>query len=60
MKRSTKNFTAKDEAIARKNADGGVGVIVTVEGEVKACRYCPVVGICNQAEQLLAMGRLTL
>ena len=60
MKRSTKNFTDKNEAIERKANDGGGGIVITMEGEVKACRYCPVVGICNQAEQLLASGRLTL
>lgn len=60
LKRSTKNFTNHDDALIRKANDGDVGTIITVEGEVKACRYCPVVGICDQAERLLATGRLTL
>jgi hypothetical protein len=58
--RATKNFSHMDDAISRKAADGNVGVVVTVPGEVKACRYCPVVEICNQAEEMLASGRLTL
>jgi len=58
--KSTKNFATWDEAVIRKSNDGDVGEIVTVPGEVKACRYCPVVAICNQAEQMLTSGRLTL
>tara|TARA_R110000823_G_scaffold261067_1_gene381758 strand:+ start:840 stop:1826 length:987 start_codon:yes stop_codon:yes gene_type:complete len=58
--RSTKNFDTMDEALIRKSNDGDVGKIITVPGEVKACRYCPVVGICVQAEGMLASGRLVL
>ena len=58
--RSTKNFTTMDEALVRKGADGNVGIIKEIPGEVKACRYCPVVGICKQAESMLASGRLNL
>ncbi len=60
LDRSTKNFKTMNEALVRKSADGDVGIIKTVPGEVKACRYCPVVGICTQAETMLAEGRLTL
>ena len=60
LDRSTKNFDTMDEALIRKTDDGDVGTIKTVPGEVKACRYCPVVGICTQAETMLADGRLTL
>ena len=60
LDRSTKNFDTMDEALIRKSNDGDVGIIKTVPGEVKACRYCPVVGICTQAETMLADGRLTL
>jgi hypothetical protein len=58
--RATKNFAIMDEALVRKSADGDVGTIITVPGEVKACRYCPVVGVCTQAEGMLAAGRLVL
>ena len=60
MDRSTKNFKTMDEALIRKSSDGDVGKIVTVPGEVKACRYCSVVNICTQAETMLADGRLVL
>lgn len=60
LTRATKNFASMDEALVRKSNDGDVGTIVTVPGEVKACRYCPVVDICQQAETMLANGRLTL
>jgi hypothetical protein len=60
LTRSTKNFNNMDEALIRKSNDGDVGTIVTVPGEVKACRYCAVVGICEQAERMLADGRLNL
>ena len=58
--RATKNFPTMDEALARKANDGDVGVIKTVPGEVKACRYCPVVGICDYSKQLVEEGRLML
>jgi hypothetical protein len=60
LDRSTKNFDTMDEALVRRATDGNVGTIKTVPGEVKACRYCPVVSICTQAETMLADGRLTL
>ena len=60
LDRSTKNFKTMDEALIRQANDGNVGTIKTVPGEVKACRYCPVIGICTQAETMLAEGRLTL
>jgi len=60
LERSTKNFDTMDEALIRKANDGDIGIIKTVPGEVKACRWCPVVGVCTQAETMLAEGRLTL
>ena len=60
LDRSTKNFKTMDEALIRQANDGNVGTIKTVPGEVKACRYCSVVGVCNQAETMLANGRLVL
>lgn len=55
--RSTKNCNTMDEALVRKAKDGDVGIIKTVPGEVKACRYCPVVSVCTQAATMLADGR---
>ena len=60
LDRSTKNFKTMNEALVRKSADGDVGIIKTIPGEVKACRYCPVVSVCTQAETMLADGRFTL
>lgn len=60
LSRATKNFDTMDEALMRKSSDGDVGTILTVPGEVKACRYCPAIEICTQAERLLAEGRLLL
>lgn len=60
MARATKNYDTMDEASVRLATDGNIGVIETVRGEVKACRYCEVVGVCSQAKNLQAQGRLVL
>ena len=60
MSRSTKNYDSLDEANLRLANDGGVGTVVTVRGEVKACRYCEVSEICTQAQNLIHQGRLVL
>ena len=60
MARSTKNFDNMDEANIRLANDGGVGTVLTVPGEVKACRYCEVSDICKQAQNLIQQGRLVL
>lgn len=60
LDRSTKNFDNMTDAQERLAADGHVGVIQTVPGEVVRCRYCNVVGVCDQAQQYLKAGLLTL
>jgi len=60
MARATKNFDTLEEANVRLATDGGVGTVVTVPGEVKACRYCEVSDICKQAQNLIQQGRLVL
>lgn len=60
MARATKNFDTLNEANVRLANDGGVGTVVTVPGEVKACRYCEVSDICKQAQNLIQQGRLVL
>ena len=57
--RATKNFDTLDEANVRL-ATEGVGTIKTVPGEAKACRYCEVVEVCDQAQSLINQGRLVL
>lgn len=58
--RSTKNFTSSAEAYARLSADGGVGVVKEVPGEVVACRFCPAFSVCTQKDTYLMDGTLTL
>ena len=58
--RSTKNFTNPTEAHTRCATDGGTGIVVEVPGEVVRCRYCDVVGICSQAENLVNQKLLNL
>jgi len=60
LSRSTKNFSSATEAAIRQADDGNVGIVIEVPGEVKACRYCKAVAICNQAEKLINEGRLLL
>jgi len=58
--RATKNFDSMEEANSRLLDDGGEGTVLTVRGEVKACRYCEVSDICEQARNLINQGRLVL
>lgn len=58
--RSTGNFDSYWEAHKRFSDDGSVGEIVTVRGEVMACKYCPASGVCEQAQMLVQEGRLNL
>jgi hypothetical protein len=51
--RSTKNFEDLQDAHKFKAQNGGVGVIVTVPGEAKACGYCPAFDICTQKDLYL-------
>ena len=57
-KRATKNYTNSAEAYARQAADGGE--VKEFPGEVKRCKYCNVVEICDQAKALTSAGRLKL
>jgi len=58
--RATKVFDNMQEADQRLSDDGMVGIVKTIRGEVKACRYCEVSGICQQAKNLVQQGRLVL
>lgn len=58
--RSTKNFDSATEANVRFNMDGGKGKIVHHPGAVMRCKYCDVVGICEQAQDLIVSGQLKL
>ena len=58
--RSTANFDTEEEALARKIADGNVGVIVTVLAEPKACYYCDGFALCSQKNAYIEQGILKL
>jgi hypothetical protein len=58
--RSTKNFDNYYEAYDRFIKDGSVGIVKTVEGEARACRYCAASTICNQAALLKSTGNLII
>jgi hypothetical protein len=58
--RSTKNFNDPIEANQRLAKDGHVGKVVEHKGEVKSCRYCPALSICDQAKTLISLGRLVV
>jgi hypothetical protein len=48
--RATKNFPNYPAAASYKSKQGK-GVVVTVPGTVKACRYCAALSICSQAKE---------
>ena len=58
--RSTKNFDIEHEANARYHKDKCVGIVVKVEAEPKACKYCPVSEVCEQAKLYVEQGVLKL
>lgn len=60
MARATANFDTQAEAQKRLIDDGGVGVILTVPGEVKACHYCDAFSVCSQKDALIQEGSLVI
>ena len=52
-------FTSMDDALKFQGQKGG-GIIKTIPGEVKHCRYCPIQPICTQSQKYLDDGRLML
>ena len=59
MSRSTKNFDNLADANLRL-ATEGQGIVVTVPGFVKACKYCDVFDICKQKDEYIKDGSLKL
>lgn len=57
--KSTKNFDNLAAANAHMAA-AGKGVVKTVPGEVKACKFCPGFGSCKQKDALIASGDLAV
>lgn len=60
MKRSTKNFDNRQDALRRLSEDGNVGIVKEVPGQVTACRYCPAFVACSQKDMLIEAGDLVL
>ena len=58
--RATKNFDNEGEAIARWQQDGGVGEVVKIPGQAKACLYCPAFAVCKQKDRLIESGDLVI
>ena len=58
--RATKNFDTQTEASLFMVQNGNVGIIKEVKGQVIACRYCPAVTICKQAQSYLNSGDLVV
>jgi len=58
--RATKLFDNEGEAVLRKAADGGLGLIVKRLQEPKFCNYCPARQVCHQAEKYERMGILKI
>lgn len=60
VSRATKNFDSQLEAETYMMDQGGVGRIDTVEGQVKRCKYCSVLDVCDQAAMFKEQGVLSL
>lgn len=59
-KQATKNFDSLLEANTYLLSKGNKGVVTKKEGEVKACKYCPVFNLCSQKDSLIQSGELKL
>ena len=58
--RSTRNYTNYADAVAHLRKDNNGGVIETVKSKVVACRFCPALSVCHQAQGYLNTGELEL
>lgn len=60
-KRATKaNITSAAEAQAVLDANGGVGLVKHFPGKVVRCNYCDVSEVCQQAQNFVQQGLITL
>jgi len=58
--RSTNNFDNRAEAMTKYVADGSVGFVKEVPGQVTACKYCSAFAACSQKDRLIASGDLIM
>ena len=59
-KRSTKNFSSRQDAVIYMSTNGNVGAIKEVPGLVTACKYCPAFAACSQKDRLITSGDLSM
>lgn len=59
-KRSNGNFDNPVEAQAKRDAHGGIGVIIPVYSEPRACLYCAAFSLCSQGQGFVRSGALTI
>ena len=59
-KRSNGNFDSPEGAYNKLHESGGVGVVLTVYGKPKKCKFCPALSICEQGQGYLANGDIKL
>ena len=59
-KRSTKNFSSRQDAVIYMSTNGNVGAIKEVPGLVSACKYCPAFAACSQKDRLITSGDLSM
>lgn len=57
--RATKNFDNPQDAEAHR-IKAGKGIVIPVQGKVKACLYCPGFELCTQKDEYLLDGSLAV
>ena len=60
QKRASKVFSTRESANLQLIADGSTGFVEEVTMEVKACKYCPALGICKQGLGYIKSGNLKM
>lgn len=58
--RATRRCNSKAEADQLLEANAFVGKVIEVPGEIKRCKYCTALSICEQGQEYLADGRLNI
>lgn len=58
--KATKNFDTEEAALERFNSDNGVGKVIEVPGEIKRCKYCNALSVCEQGQDYISEGLVNL
>lgn len=59
-KRATRVYDTPEEAYAHMRRDGSTGSVIEHKGAVKACKWCPALSNCEQANRYINSGELKL